>query len=461
MFTQPPGVTPPGVHPSADGDSVALPLSVGEWLLTFWDEHCQRKATAPPHERPLEGTAMPGDVLFVPHGWWHMVINMDDVNIAITHNYVAKSNLCNVLKFLSEKREQVSGCRDRSEAIKPETLYEDFVASLEKHHSEWLQEALNVPDWTCATWSRTPKDIPRLAPNATPVPSESIMAKAKAEENDSFSFSFCSEIIHEGRKYTIPAANCSNFGSYPNPFDLTDEDRAQFHPVIKFPSPPTFIDFSQPRPHSIELASEEQRRISAQANGSLETLPPEIQEKLKAYRGKYHVGRYDEDRVSMYASALFEDTSNQIESFAGQRTVHMGVDLDGPQGTPVYAFTDGTVHAVGKNEALGDYGNVIVVAHDLPTKIENTRRPCYALYGHLDDSVPRNFRKGDKVHKGQTLGFLGAIHENGGWFIPHVHFQLALSPPATHDLPGAVAPADRNRALVEFPDPRYVLGPLH
>ena len=61
----PPGITPPGVYPSADGDSVALPLSVGEWLLTFWDEHCRRKATAPPHERPLEGTAMPGDVLFV------------------------------------------------------------------------------------------------------------------------------------------------------------------------------------------------------------------------------------------------------------------------------------------------------------------------------------------------------------------------------------------------------------
>jgi hypothetical protein len=100
----PPGVTPPGVHPSSDGDSVALPLSVGEWLLTFWEEHCERRATAAPSERPLECTAMPGDVLFIPHGWWHMVINLDEVNIAITHNYVGKSNLDNVLKFLSEKR---------------------------------------------------------------------------------------------------------------------------------------------------------------------------------------------------------------------------------------------------------------------------------------------------------------------------------------------------------------------
>ena len=185
----PPGVTPPGVHPSADGDSVALPLSVGEWLLTFWDEHCQRKATAPPHERPLEGTAMPGDVLFVPHGWWHMVINLDDVNMAITHNYVAKSNLSSVLRFFSEKRDQVSGCRDRPEAIKPECLYEEFVAVLEKKHPEWLQEALNEPDWTCAAWSCAPPETEAKSTEKAST-SSSIMSKAKTDESTTFSFSF-------------------------------------------------------------------------------------------------------------------------------------------------------------------------------------------------------------------------------------------------------------------------------
>ena len=195
----PPGVTPPGVHPSADGDSVALPLSVGEWLLTFWEEHLQRQATAPPHERPLEGTAFPGDVLFVPHGWWHMVINLDDVNMAITHNYVAQSNLSSVLKFLSEKRDQVSGCRDRAEAIQPEHLYEEFVAGLNDKHPAWLQEALNEPDWTCAAWSRSsgaPEEDNNTKENqqsSSSSPSScgvSIMSKAKTEESTSFSFSF-------------------------------------------------------------------------------------------------------------------------------------------------------------------------------------------------------------------------------------------------------------------------------
>lgn len=185
-------MTPPGVHPSSDGDSVALPLSVGEWLLTFWEEHCARKAQAPPHERPLEGTALPGDVLFVPHGWWHMVINLDAVNIAITHNYVAKSNLSNVLKFFSEKRDQVSGCRDRAQAIKPEHLYEEFVSVLKGKHPEWLKEALNEPDWTCAAWSRDPvaSDENVGLKDQTKKASGSIMSKAKSEESATFSFSF-------------------------------------------------------------------------------------------------------------------------------------------------------------------------------------------------------------------------------------------------------------------------------
>ena len=118
-----------------------------------------------------------------------MVVNLDDVNMAITHNYVAKSNLPNVLKFMSEKRDQVSGCRDRPEAIKPERLYEEFVAALESKHPDWLKEALNEPNWTCAAWSRAPEEKPDDSA-AKASTASSIMSKAKTEEGSSFSFSF-------------------------------------------------------------------------------------------------------------------------------------------------------------------------------------------------------------------------------------------------------------------------------
>ena len=67
----PPGVTPPGVYPSREGDSVAMPISIGEWLLNYYQqEHVPKMKDSPPHVRPLECTVEPGDVIFVPHGWY-------------------------------------------------------------------------------------------------------------------------------------------------------------------------------------------------------------------------------------------------------------------------------------------------------------------------------------------------------------------------------------------------------
>mmetsp|Transcript_16831 Transcript_16831/g.34468 ORF Transcript_16831/g.34468 Transcript_16831/m.34468 type:complete len:748 (+) Transcript_16831:116-2359(+) len=138
----PPGSTPPGVYPSPDGDEVCMPLSLGEWFLTYWDAHVERRKDEDVTRRPLECTACPGDVLFVPHGWWHLVLNLgedgeDDgavedrgVSVALTRNYVSASNLPDVLRFLDTRVSQISGCRDREEAVKPEDLGREFRKSL-------------------------------------------------------------------------------------------------------------------------------------------------------------------------------------------------------------------------------------------------------------------------------------------------------------------------------------------
>ena len=55
---------------------------------------------------------------------------------------------------------------------------------------------------------------------------------------------------------------------------------------------------------------------------------------------------------------------------------------------------------------------------------------------------------------------MGAHDENGGWE-PHLHFQLSYQEPETHDMPGVVAPSDRDEALQIYPDPRLVLGALY
>jgi hypothetical protein len=140
----PPHVNPPGVSRSEDGADVTVPLSTGEWLLTFWKYHLDARKDPDLNRRPLECIVGPGEAIFVPHGYWHMVVNLEDT-IALTHNYVSSSNLGDVLYFLKHKRDQVSGVRDRrNEAAQPETLYEEFTRELRKVHPELLYVGMSV-----------------------------------------------------------------------------------------------------------------------------------------------------------------------------------------------------------------------------------------------------------------------------------------------------------------------------
>lgn len=79
----PPDVIPPGVHPSPDGAEVASPVSIMEWFMNFYG------ATKNWKKKPIECICKAGEVMFVPNGWWHLVINLEE-SIAITQNYVSR-----------------------------------------------------------------------------------------------------------------------------------------------------------------------------------------------------------------------------------------------------------------------------------------------------------------------------------------------------------------------------------
>jgi hypothetical protein len=213
----PPGDPPPGVLPSPDGDEVALPISVGEWIVQYWPEHMEQYHKRPVGLRPMECTTFPGDVIFVPHvsvslliekmvflvrsnyntnscrlilciwqGWWHSVINLEDVNIAITHNYLSPSNLGNALKFFVEKQDQISGCRDRAESIKPERIYDALVKVLMDKEPYILEKALAQREWTCRAWSRPYVKESRSRSNEHANPEDAaVLGKRKFKESAS------------------------------------------------------------------------------------------------------------------------------------------------------------------------------------------------------------------------------------------------------------------------------------
>jgi murein DD-endopeptidase MepM/ murein hydrolase activator NlpD len=155
------------------------------------------------------------------------------------------------------------------------------------------------------------------------------------------------------------------------------------------------------------------------------------------------VGRYDEDR-SIYTTALF----------AGGRSIHMGIDIGAPVGTPVYAFASGDVFCQGVNAAPGDYGPTLITHHVLGG------RHLWVLHGHLSSASLAVHRLGERFEPGELLGWIGDRDINGGW-PPHVHIQLCVERPETHDMPGAVTAEQRSWALRHYPDPRAILGPLY
>ena len=156
------------------------------------------------------------------------------------------------------------------------------------------------------------------------------------------------------------------------------------------------------------------------------------------------IGKYNELRPGMY----------NTEIFGGERFLHVGIDIGGPVGTPCMAFMEGEVSHFGYNPEPGDYGNVIITKHC----IDGTN--LWALFGHLNSKSLEGKFVGQKVKAGEVIAWFGDFDENGGWD-PHLHFQLSLIEPVTHDLPGVVAPEDREQALRDYPDPRLVLGPLY
>ena len=120
---------PPGVYVSPDQSEVTFPLSIAEWLLNFH---------APARRTPgcLEGICDEGEVLHVPSGWWHLVVNLR-ASIAITHNFVSRRHLGATLGFLKYKADQVSGFKRDVE-----DPYDTFVERMRQIHPEVLEAAL-------------------------------------------------------------------------------------------------------------------------------------------------------------------------------------------------------------------------------------------------------------------------------------------------------------------------------
>jgi murein DD-endopeptidase MepM/ murein hydrolase activator NlpD len=168
-----------------------------------------------------------------------------------------------------------------------------------------------------------------------------------------------------------------------------------------------------------------------------------IDKKLADNNCRYGIGGYMEHRTIYKRSALF-DTDDE------PRRLHLGVDIWGEAGTPVYSPLQGTVHSFADNDNFGDYGPTIILQHNLDGLT------LYSLYGHLSRESIVGLKTGQSISINQKIATLGNPAENGQW-PPHLHFQLMLDIDAHGDYPGVGQYSQKEQYLQNIPDANLIL----
>lgn len=125
---------------------------------------------------------------------------------------------------------------------------------------------------------------------------------------------------------------------------------------------------------------------------------------------RYGLGLYGENRT-VYATPQFADAASPE-----RRTIHLGIDVFAPAGTPVHAPLPGRVKHLTYNADPLDYGHTLILEHDLDGQ------RFFTLYGHLAATLP-GLHPTAEVAQGDVIAHLGDWPENGGW-APHIHVQI-------------------------------------
>jgi peptidoglycan LD-endopeptidase LytH len=211
-------------------------------------------------------------------------------------------------------------------------------------------------------------------------------------------------------------------------------NRHSFHPVVPFdPQEDTLVkmDFSIGN-----------KALDNTIFSRLDLFSQYVEERLKEHHARYGIGGYGEHRAVYSMSRVF-DAEHEGEE---PRRFHLGQDIWGREGTPVFAPLGGMVHSFAFNDRPGDYGATIILLHQMDGI------PFYSLYGHLcvDDLV---LSEGTYINRGQEFGHFGKPHENGHW-PPHLHVQIIMDiEMRIGDYPGVCRFSEREKYLSNCPDP--------
>jgi murein DD-endopeptidase MepM/ murein hydrolase activator NlpD len=219
--------------------------------------------------------------------------------------------------------------------------------------------------------------------------------------------------------------------------NILEKNKQQYYPVVSFdPENDRLLkmDFTEANKELTQDVIEDVSKFSNYVDAQLSNAG-----------ARYGIGGYAEHR-SVYSRSKVFDSPDGGEP----RRLHLGVDIWGKAGTPVFAPLGGMVHSFKFNDRYGDYGATIVLLHQLESFA------FYTLWGHLslrDIALV----EGQYINREQEFAHFGEPHENGHW-PPHLHFQIIENIELHEgDYPGVCRLSDQKFYLKNCPDPDLIL----
>lgn len=218
----------------------------------------------------------------------------------------------------------------------------------------------------------------------------------------------------------------------------------QYQPLF---GPVVPIDLNGPDVCPLDFTARNPLLVS-QSLAETSTFERLVNQMLGTRQATVGIGGYLENRIIYRRSPLFSE-------MLMDRSIHLGIDIWLPAGTPVLAPLDAVVHSFRDNTGFGDYGPTIILRHQLASF------PFYTLYGHLSRSSFHQLEVNKAIKQGEIFATVGPYPENGDW-PPHLHFQIITDMKEREgDFPGVCSIPEKEKFAGLCPDPNLILQCRH
>ncbi len=134
-----------------------------------------------------------------------------------------------------------------------------------------------------------------------------------------------------------------------------------------------------------------------------------IKEEERISRGE---NNNDNSKQVFLHKSIHTPTSGVLTSTFGEKrgeSIHKGIDLAAPTGTPIEAAFTGVINYSGVAKG---YGKVVIIDHD--NGMQTVYAHCNKLYVNT----------GENINRGQLIAEVGNTGDSTG---PHLHFELKIN----------------------------------